>query len=439
MDANVTETKNISLPMDDQDIKVIQQFKQAVDNNDPEAVGRLLQSYPFLVKRINEPCFAFDTPAIVIAAYRDKREMVDVLLQYGADINAKSKWWAGGFGVLHHDHHHLSQYLIERGAQVDPHAAAALGMIDVLQKMVEENPAVVNQRGPDGQIPLHYAVTTEIIDFLLNHGADINMRDIDHNSTPAQYAINNPDKCNHLIHRGARTDIFMAIKLGDIELARNLLKEDPNVLQAQVGKGDFTSGDSNGGHIYEYSIGVSARPLFLASHLRNEAMLDLMLPYSSVEQKFLLACIRADSKTVQNLLKEYQDMIHSLDSEDQSIITDAAWDHRVDAVRLMLDVGFQPDARRNDHSMTALHRAAIRGDREIVQLLVERGASIDIVNEFGGTSLNSCIWGSTNYKDPQGDYAAVAECLIAAGVRLPEQALGSEAVKSVLMRHGVPE
>jgi ankyrin repeat protein len=435
----VTETKNNSHSIDDQETRVIQQFKQAVENNDPESVGHLLRNYPLLVARIDEPCFAFDTPAIVIVAYRGKREMVDVLLQYGADINAKSKWWAGGFGVLHHDHHHLSHYLIERGAHVDPHAAAALGMIDVLQKMVEENPAVVNQRGPDGQVPLHYAVSRDVIDFLLNHGAKIDMQDLDHNSTPAQYAINNPDKCRHLIHRGAQTDIFMAVKLGDIELVRNILNEDPKALQVQVGKGDFTSGESSGGHIYEYSIGIAARPLFLAAHLGHEAIIELMLPYSSVEQKFLLACMRADTKTVHNLLSEYRDIIHSLDSEDQSIITDAAWDHRAEAVRLMLEVGFQPDARRNDHSMTALHRAAIRGDREIVQLLIERGASIDILNEFGGTSLNSCIWGSINYKDTQGDYAAVAECLIAAGVRLPEQALGSEVVKSVLIRHGVPE
>lgn len=381
------ESNNNSHSKDDLDTRVITQFKQAVDGNDPDAVRELLQNYPSLVTQIDEPCFAFDTPAIVIAAYRGKRQMVDVLLQFGADINAKSSWWAGGFGVLHHDHHNLSRYLIERGAHIDPHAAAALGMIEVLQEMVEEDPAVVNQRGPDGQVPLHYAVSPDVIDFLLNHGADIDRRDIDHNSTPAQYAINHPDKCRHLIKRGAHADIFMACKLGDVELVRHVLNEDQNALQAQVGKGDFTSGESDGGHIYEYNIGAGAKPLFLAAHLGHAAITELMLSYSSVEQKLLLACMRADSETVHDMLREHRDIVQSLDSENQSIITDAAWDHRVEAVRLMLDVGFQPDARRNEHAMTALHRAAIRGDHAIVQLLIGYGASIDIRNEFGGPHL----------------------------------------------------
>ncbi|MEH6991508.1 ankyrin repeat domain-containing protein [Neobacillus drentensis] len=148
--------------------------------------------------------------------------------------------------------------------------------------------------------------------------------------------------------------------------------------------------------------------------------------------------MRADTETVHNMLREHPDIVHSLQPEDQSVITDASWDHKADAVRVMLDVGFHVDARHNNHSMTALHRAAIRGDREIVQLLITHGASMDILNEFGGTPMNSCIWGSTHFQDPQGDYAAVAESLIEAGVRLPDQALGSEAVKAVLIRHGVP-
>jgi hypothetical protein len=162
-----------------------------------------------------------------------------------------------------------------------------------------------------------------------------------------------------------------------------------------------------------------------------------MLTYSSIEQKFLLACMRADTETVHALLKEYPGIVQSLKPEDQSVMADAAGRHRVDAMRRMLDVGFPVDVRRDDQSATALHHAAVQGDDEIVRMLVEHGASLDILNAFGGTPLSSCIWGSLHFRNPEGDYAAVAERLIEAGSKLPDRASGSEIVKQVLARHGV--
>jgi hypothetical protein len=103
----------------------------------------------------------------------------------------------------------------------------------------------------------------------------------------------------------------------------------------------------------------------------------------------------------------------------------------------MLDVCFDMDARRYDHSATALHHAAGQGDYEIVSLLIEHGASMEILNGFGATPLNSCIWGSIHIQNLKGDYAAVAESLIEAGAILPDQEMGSENVKNVLIRHGV--
>ena len=46
----------------------------------------------------------------------------------GANINARTQWWAGGFGVLDLAPLHLTEYLISRGAHIDIHAAARLGM-----------------------------------------------------------------------------------------------------------------------------------------------------------------------------------------------------------------------------------------------------------------------------------------------------------------------
>jgi len=135
--------KDSDVSKDEQDKIVIEQFKDAVTNDDETAVGRLLRNHSSLVERINESWFAFDSPAIVLAASSGNREMVDVLLQNDADINAKSTWWAGGFGVLHHDHRDLARYLIERGAHVDPHAAAGLGMLERLPDHASGSTAVV--------------------------------------------------------------------------------------------------------------------------------------------------------------------------------------------------------------------------------------------------------------------------------------------------------
>lgn len=417
--------------------KAIEQFKQAIMNNDAVATNRCLNEHPFLVKRINEPWFAFDTPAIVAAAANGNRKTVDVLLEHGADLYAKSSWWAGGFGVLHHDHHALSLYLIERGAPVDIHAASALGMLDTVKKLVKMNPAAVNQRGPDGQVPLHFATEFAIIDFLLAHGADIDKRDIDHGSTPAQWAIDNAAKCRFLIERGSTADIFMAINIGDVELVRSFIRSDPECLQAQVGRGRFTSGDSNGGHIYAYKIGPNTQPFYLAARRNHPEIVNLIAIHSPSNQRLLLACLQADSTAVQTLLKQDSSLVKSLSPEDLSLIADAAWNNEVQAVRTMLEAGFPADSRRDCKAFTALHNAAMRGNLEAVRLLLAHGASAHLTHGYGGNVLNCCMWGAIHVRDSAGDYPAVAELLIQAGAPLPKQSSGSEAVLEVLIRYGV--
>src|SRR5690349_10667576 len=72
-------------------------------------VQRLLLENPSLRPMINEPLGPFDSPAIVNVR---SREMLDVLLEAGADLNAKSTWWAGGFGLLHGCHPDIAAYAI---------------------------------------------------------------------------------------------------------------------------------------------------------------------------------------------------------------------------------------------------------------------------------------------------------------------------------------
>src|SRR5437868_14502211 len=132
----------------------VELLKKASCTNDAATFRKVLERHPDLKRRINEPIAAFDSP--LISTVRT-REMLDVLLEAGADINAKSQWWAGGFGLLHGASPELAAYAMERGAVVDVHAAARLGLIDRLRELISAQPGLVNAPGGDGQTPLHFA------------------------------------------------------------------------------------------------------------------------------------------------------------------------------------------------------------------------------------------------------------------------------------------
>jgi hypothetical protein len=58
------------------------------------------------------------------AVQRSDRATIDVLLRAGADIRKRTEWWAGGFGVLDDCDPSLVDFLIERGAVIDPFSVA---------------------------------------------------------------------------------------------------------------------------------------------------------------------------------------------------------------------------------------------------------------------------------------------------------------------------
>src|SRR5882762_11591114 len=119
----------------------IEQLKSAFHQDDAALFRALLERHPGIKAKINEPIGPFDSPAI---NHVRSREMLDVLLEAGADLNAKSRWWAGGFGLLHTADPGLCAYAIERGAVVDVHAAARLGMFEKLQELVSLDPGAVH-------------------------------------------------------------------------------------------------------------------------------------------------------------------------------------------------------------------------------------------------------------------------------------------------------
>lgn len=414
----------------------LEAFKAAVQTRNSTKLRTLLRTHPALVAQIDAPLFSFDSPAILSAAGHRDRKTVDVLLAYGANINIRSQWWAGGFGVLPHSDPEFAAYLVERGAVVDVWAAAGMNRLDRLEELIAADPALVNARGGDGQSPLHFAASLEVARFLLDHGAEIDLRDIDHGGTPAQTMVaNRPEICRYLLTRGAALDIFMAVQLGDIELVRQALAADPASLHAQVGQGKFTSGASNGGHIYSYNLKNGCSPLFLAAELGRQEIYRLLLEQSAPAQRLMAACLAGDEPTVRTALADTPNLIRSLPPEQMRMIADAAWNHKTEAVRLMLEIGFDIEARGAEDS-TALNRAAVRGFADLIELLLKHGASLEAKNAYGGRPLGACLWGAENFRDPDGDYVASVERLIAGGAPLSDirYPITNKPVNAVLRR-----
>ena len=219
--------------------------------------------------------------------------MMRVLAEAGADVNARSGWGPGGSGVLDGEHvelwvkkrlhdgppamTELFEEFRRRGLTVDAHAAANIGDIDVLRRLLDELPERVNERGRDGASPLHMARTPAIVDLLVDRGADLDMRDLDHGATPAQWAIDERAICQQLIERGATPDIFIACTLGDIALADQVLAAHPDALRSRSNHGPHMASRPPGGHMYIYRMGVGMRPLPFASTKGHDEFVEQLL------------------------------------------------------------------------------------------------------------------------------------------------------------------
>jgi ankyrin repeat protein len=406
-------------------------FSVAVRQGDAARIRKLLAENPVLRAHINRPLFSFG--ARPINAARDHIEAVDVLLEYGADINLKSDWWAGGYTVLDDVDRQLADALIARGAEVDINAAAHLGRVERVRQVIDEDATRVHQRGGDGRLPLHVASTPEIVDLLLDHGADINARCVDHVSTAAQYAVDLPWKCRRLIERGSTIDIFMAIMLGDMELVERALAEHPGCATTRIGQQGYPPVPSQaGGTIYQWKLPAKT-PHELATLLGHQEIYQRLMRETPPVERFALACTAGDEGSARAMLADDSSRLIELVEVHPELLAEAAWSNRLPAVRLLLQLGFPVDeAGGTDGS--PLNRACIRGYGDVARLLIAHGASLTQRNVYGGDPLAACIWGSLNFRAHDGDYSATAEVLLAAGAPLPDTPSGSPAVQELLRR-----
>lgn len=380
----------------------------AVEKNDTTAARRLLERHPELKARLNDalPEGPFGATALLVAVHQGSREMVDLLLESGADINARSHWWAGSFGVLDGESP-LVAYLIERGARVEAYAAARHGMMDRLRTLVEADPSVVHMRGGDGQTPLHVARTIEVAAFLLDHGADIDALDVDHESTPAQYLVRERSEvARYLVSRGCRTDILLAAALGDLALVRKHLELNPASIQISVSEEDFPKRDERaGGTISFWTLGYHKTPQMLAREFGHGEVFRFLMERTPDVLKLALACDWGDEELFGTLMSRQPDLAGTLSEREKKRLASAAQNGNNTAVRLMLRAGWPLDVWGNDGG-TALHWAAFHGNAEMVREILRYKPDLTLRDStYNGTALEWARYGTEHsWKREEGDY-----------------------------------
>lgn len=395
------------------------EYIEAVNKGDVNRVKTLLADNEELLDFIDEPWFVFDSPAVVFAASMVNLPLVEVLLDAGADINAKSSWWAGETTALQHAsgamlgyNRELAEYLIKRGATIDAHAAAGLDMFETLEALIREDPKVVNALGCDSMSPLHFAATPRIAELLLKHGADINLRDRDHWGTAAQWTMRRrPEVCKYLLDQGAEGDVVLYCAMGYVEKARVEFQKNPELLKLRINMRApegyiIPSSESSkvkddqtevvpGGHVYVYQVGPTMPLLEIALQSKQPAIVDLLIDMGyEINLRDWYVLVGQGPKRFDALVKGFLAKgrdINALQEHRRGMWTPLHWLAQrglTDGIACLLSNGADPNVT-DDKGQTPLHFIAQKGvGKNQVELLIKHGAELNTRDDAGHTPLD---------------------------------------------------
>ncbi|MBT5532883.1 hypothetical protein HOK31_07455 [Candidatus Poribacteria bacterium] len=279
----------------------------------------------------------------------------------------------------------------------------------------------------------------------MDRGANLDPRDGDHSSTPAQWRIKvSPDVTRLLLDRGAELDVFLAAGLGDLELAQRAVAEDPECVTYRLGvnTSPFPGiGFDGGGSIMQWTLAFNLAPQEVAMKRGHRDVYELLMQSTPPKHQLKIACMVTDRELAMSLLESHPNLVDEFDDEDRMLLAKACWETNNDteAIRLMLECGFPVGIREHNHGYSPLHNAAWSGNAEVVRLLLQHGHPADMIDpaynsSAAGYAIHSAVE-ARKYEDA--DYGGVIDALIQAGLDdcLSGYPVGHEAIDAVMKKH----
>jgi ankyrin repeat protein len=166
------------------------------------------------------------------ACHGDMARVQYLVDQYASVIHTTSSWGETPLGAAAHvGNRQIVRFLLSQGVALDIFAATVLGWKSQVEWLLDEDPDLVNAPGAH-QIPLlSHAVAAgqrEIVELLLERGADIDGGRVSHTALHAAAFFGHAGLAELLISRGAdlqardhqnRTPLQIAVENGQEEVA----------------------------------------------------------------------------------------------------------------------------------------------------------------------------------------------------------------------------
>jgi ankyrin repeat protein len=339
--------------------------------------GNLLISRKFHIERSLSPRSAnessqktLDKNNLLLAAKDGHIDIVKLLIDKGADVNAKSSnGWTALMLASETGYIDIAKLLIDKGADVNAKSsngwtalmlASKAGHIDIVKLLIDKGVDVNTNRdiGTTALVSASGAGHIDVVKLLIDKGVDVNAKD-NHIRKVIMYAY--PAHPRKILKRNmGMTALMSASGAGHIDIAKLL-----------IDKGADVNVKSNDGWT---------------------ALID--------------ASVNGHVNVVKLLIDKGVDVNANRDIGTTALVSASGAGH-IDVVKLLIDKGVDVNAKSNDGwkvimyaypahprltdgrhmDMTALMLASIAGYIDVVKLLIDKGANVNAKNNNGWTAL----------------------------------------------------
>ena len=342
--------------------------------------------------------------ALHLAATNGNVKIVQTLLEGAASLFLRDgTLWTPLHRAANVNRVEVAQLLIDQGANLligdyndwtCMHVAAMKGNVSVIEVLLQAAPSLLIRRSRDGRTPLHFAYNDiHSTMFLLAYKVDVNAVS-DTGTTALMFAaeVGNVEVVELLVSQNAcvslqdslgMTALHYAARRGYTKVAQKILAQDIRVVNEQ---------DNSGNSALHTTIS-EGEPHFTKMLLEVWPSININLKNREGNTPLLLAVIEGLDCFVELLLMSGADT-GPRNEKGVTALLAAVSKKTKSTLNVLLQSGSLDDVNEGGGEFpTALHEAALHGELEVMEQLLERGADVNAEGGLYNAALQAAATG----------------------------------------------